>query len=100
MAALDVLDERAKIDEIVSSREELQELLAEVVQELPRRCRQAFTLRRVYGLAQKEIAAELGISGKHRREQLLTRAVRRCAEVLFERSGARRGTGFAERAPA
>lgn len=85
MTALDVLDERAKIDEIVSSREEL-ELLAEVVQELPRRCRQAFTLRRVYGLAQKEIAAELGIS-ENTVEQLLTRAVRRCADALFERQG-------------
>jgi RNA polymerase sigma factor (sigma-70 family) len=85
MAALDVLDERAKIDEIVSSREEL-ELLADVVQELPRRCRQAFTLRRVYGLGQKEIAKELGIS-ENTVEQLLTRAVRRCADALFERQG-------------
>lgn len=85
LAALDVLDERAKIDEIVSSREEL-DLLADVVQELPRRCRQVFTLRRVYGLAQKEIAAQLGIS-ENTVEQLLTRAVRRCAEALFERQG-------------
>jgi RNA polymerase sigma-70 factor (ECF subfamily) len=85
MAALDVLDERAKIDEIVSAREEL-ELLADVVQGLPKRCRQAFTLRRVYGLAQKEIATQLGIS-ENTVEQLLARAVRRCAEVLFERQG-------------
>jgi RNA polymerase sigma factor (sigma-70 family) len=83
MAALDVLDERAKVDEIVSAREEL-ELLADVVQGLPKRCRQAFTLRRVYGLSQKEIAAQLGIS-ENTVEQLLTRAVRRCAEALFER---------------
>ncbi len=85
MAALDVLDEKAKVDEIVSSREEL-DVLAEVVQELPKRCRQAFTLRRVYGLGQREIAAQLGIS-ENTVEQLLTRAVRRCAEALFERQG-------------
>src|SRR5580704_10179952 len=72
MSALDVLDERAKVDEIVSAREEL-ELLAEVVAGLPTRCRQAFTLRRVYGLGQKEIAAHLGIS-ENTIEQLLTRA--------------------------
>jgi RNA polymerase sigma factor (sigma-70 family) len=85
ISALDVLDERAKVDEIVSAREEL-ELLAEVVASLPARCRQAFTLRRVYGLGQKEIAARLGIS-ENTIEQLLTRAVRRCADALFERQG-------------
>jgi RNA polymerase sigma factor (sigma-70 family) len=85
MSALDVLDEKAKIDEIVSSREEL-ELLEQVIQTLPRRCRQVFTLRRVYGLAQKDIAVKLGIS-ENTIEQLLTRAIRRCAEALFERQG-------------
>lgn len=85
IAALDLLDERAKVFEIVSAWEEL-EVLSAVVADLPRRCRQAFTLRRVYGLGQKEIAEHLGIS-ENTVEQLLTRAVRRCADALFERQG-------------
>lgn len=85
IAALNVLDERAMVDEIVSAREEL-ETLAEVVAGLPPRCRQAFTLRRVYGFSQKEIAARLRIS-ENTVEQLLARAIRRCAEALFERQG-------------
>ena len=32
------------------------------MEQLPARCRQVFTLRKVYGLSQKEIAAELKIS--------------------------------------
>jgi RNA polymerase sigma-70 factor (ECF subfamily) len=83
LASLDVLDEKAQVEEIVNSHQELT-LLAEAVAELPKRARQAFTLRRVYGLSQREIAVNLGISEKTV-EQLLARAVRRCAEVLFAR---------------
>jgi RNA polymerase sigma factor (sigma-70 family) len=83
LARLDVLDEKAQVEEIVNSHQELA-LLAEAVAELPKRARQAFTLRRVYGLSQREIAEQLGISEKTV-EQLLSRAVRRCAEVLFAR---------------
>jgi RNA polymerase sigma factor (sigma-70 family) len=83
LASLDVLDERAQVDEIVNSHQELA-LLAEVIAELPKRSRQIFTLRRVYGLSQREIAQRLGISEKTV-EQLLARAVRRCAEALFAR---------------
>jgi RNA polymerase sigma factor (sigma-70 family) len=83
LAALDVLDEKAQVEEIVNSHQELA-LLAQVVAELPNRCRQAFTLRRVYGLSQREIAEQLGIS-ETTVEQLLARAVRRCAEGLFAR---------------
>lgn len=83
MAALDVLDERAQVDEIVNSHQELA-LLTEVVADLPKRIRQAFTLRRVYGLSQREIAEHMRISEKTV-EQLLARAVRRCATALFAR---------------
>jgi RNA polymerase sigma factor (sigma-70 family) len=83
LAALDVLDERAQVDEIVNAHQELR-ILSEVVAALPKRCRQVFTLRRVYGLTQKEIAGHCGISEKTV-EQLLARAVRRCAEALFAR---------------
>jgi RNA polymerase sigma factor (sigma-70 family) len=83
LASLDVLDEKAQVEEIVNSHQELA-LLAEVVAALPKRSRQVFTLRRVYGLSQREIASHLGISEKTV-EQLLVRAVRRCAAALFAR---------------
>ena len=83
LASLDVLDERAQVEEIVNSHQEL-ELLAEVIAELPKRSRRAFTLRRVYGLSQRQIADQLGIS-ERTVEQLLARAVRRCADGLFAR---------------
>lgn len=86
LAALDVLDESARVEEIVNAHQELT-LLAECVAELPERCRQAFTLRRVYGFTQQEIAQRLRIE-ESTVEQLLARAVRRCAECLFARETA------------
>jgi RNA polymerase sigma factor (sigma-70 family) len=83
LASLDVLDEKAQLEEIVNTHQELN-LLSEVVADLPRRIRQAFTLRRVYGLSQQEIASQMGISEKTV-EQLLVRAVRRCANALYAR---------------
>jgi len=83
LAALDVLDEKSQVDEIVNTHQELK-LMSAVVAELPKRIRQAFTLRRVYGLTQQEIAERMGISEKTV-EQLLVRAVRRCANALFAR---------------
>lgn len=83
IAALDVLDESAQVEEIVNAHQELA-LLAECVAELPKRCRQALMLRRVYGLSQREIAERLCIK-ESTVEQLLARAVRRCAEALFAR---------------
>jgi RNA polymerase sigma-70 factor (ECF subfamily) len=83
IAALDVLDESAQVDEIVNAQQELA-LLAECVAKLPERCRQVITLRRVYGLSQREIAQRLRIK-EGTVEQLLARAVRRCAESLLAR---------------
>jgi RNA polymerase sigma factor (sigma-70 family) len=82
MEALDVLDEGAQIEEIVNAHQELS-LLASAVEQLPTRCRQVFTLRKVYGYSQKEIAERLQIS-ENTVEQHLTKAARRCAQVLFE----------------
>jgi RNA polymerase sigma-70 factor (ECF subfamily) len=37
-------------------------MLTQAIQSLPTRCRQVLTLRKIYGLPQKEVAAQLGIS--------------------------------------
>ena len=82
METLEILDEGAQIEEIVNAHQELS-LLAAAVEQLPARCRQVFTLRKVYGFSQKEIAEKLQIS-ENTVEQHLTKAARRCAQVLFE----------------
>lgn len=71
--------EAVSTPDMVAHREELT-LLAQAVQTLPPRCRQALTLR-LYGLAQKEIAAELGIS-ERAVEAHLTNGLRGCTKFL------------------
>jgi len=51
---------------------------------LPERCREVFTLRRIHGVSQKEIAARLGISEKTVENQSVL-ALRRCVEFFRER---------------
>jgi RNA polymerase sigma-70 factor (ECF subfamily) len=94
MGALDILDEGEQVEEIVNSHQELA-MLVDAIQTLPDRCRQVFTLRKVYGYSQKEIAARLNIS-ENTVEQHLTKAARRCAQALFDLPIAdRRATLFA-----
>jgi len=49
------------VPEIVARNQEL-EIMTKAIQSLPDRCRQIFTLRKVYGMSQKNIAEHLGIS--------------------------------------
>jgi RNA polymerase sigma factor (sigma-70 family) len=77
---LELLDERGQVDEIVNTHQELA-LLTQAVERLPARCRQVFTLRKVYGLSQKEIAAELKIS-ENTVEQHLAKGTRLCSAAL------------------
>src|SRR6201992_1183394 len=72
LEALEVLDEGEQIEEIVNSHQELA-MLVKAIQSLPDRCRQVFTLRKVYGYSQKEIASRLNIS-ENTVEQHLTKA--------------------------
>jgi RNA polymerase sigma-70 factor (ECF subfamily) len=81
------LDEGEQVERIVSTEQEIT-LLMEAVQGLPEKCRQVFTLRKVYGFSQKEIAVRMGIS-ENTVEQHLTKAGRRCAQFLFEHSSPR-----------
>ncbi len=78
--ALNVLDDADGIPETVARNQEL-ELLTQAIQSLPARCRQVLTLRRLYGLSQKEIAARLGIS-ENTVEGQVTIGVRKCTEFL------------------
>lgn len=56
-----VLDETADVPQAVARAQEL-ELLTQAIQSLPTRCRQVLTLRKIYGLSQKDVAAQLGIT--------------------------------------
>ena len=81
--ALSVLEERPDASESASRTEEL-EILRQAMTALPTRCRQVFTLRKLYGLSHREIAAQLGLSEKTVEEQV-NRAMRRCAAFLRSR---------------
>jgi RNA polymerase sigma factor (sigma-70 family) len=83
MEPLEPADERDPVEEIAGSPAELA-ILLQAIQGLPDRCRQVFTLRKVYGYSQKEIALRLDLP-ENTVEQHLTNAARRCAQALFER---------------
>ena len=56
-----ILDESADVPQAVARAQEL-EILTHAIQSLPTRCRQILTLRKIYGLSQKDVAAQLGIA--------------------------------------
>jgi RNA polymerase sigma factor (sigma-70 family) len=64
-----------------TTRNQELELLTKALQSLPQRCRQVLTLRKIYGLSQKEIAHQLDIS-EHTVEAQIANGMRRCAEFL------------------
>lgn len=79
-----VLDGGVGVPESVAHAEDIQLLIA-AIQSLPERCREVFTLRKIYGLAQKEVAARLGIS-ENTVEVQGAIGIRKCAEY-FQRHG-------------
>lgn len=84
IAELSVFEDGPSAAEVVNKQEEL-ELLAEAVRALPDRCRQVLTLRLLYALSHKEIAAKLEIS-EHTVKAQLAKGMRRCA-AYFEARG-------------
>lgn len=78
--APNVYDEREDVAAAAARHQEL-EFLTQAIQSLPDRCRQVLTLRKIYGLPQKEIAAQLGIS-EHTVEVQVANGMRRCTEFL------------------
>lgn len=85
---LTVLDEREGLRESISKNQEL-ELLTKAIQALPERCRRIFTLRKVYGLSQAEIAAKMGVS-VHTVSAQLTIGVRKCRDFMESRCDRKR----------
>lgn len=61
ISAWSLPDEEIDVRHDVARAQEL-EMLTEAIQRLPTRCRQVLTLRKLYGLSQKETAAQLGIA--------------------------------------
>ena len=86
---LSVLEEGDGIPAAIAHSQEL-ELLTEAIQSLPDRCRQIFTLRKVYGLSQKKIAEQLGLSENTVSAQL-TIGVKKCMEFMLRYRREREG---------
>ncbi|MBI2512348.1 MAG: RNA polymerase sigma factor [Opitutae bacterium] len=76
----ELLDESSNVRESVAQYEEL-EILTKAIQSLPDRCRQIFTLRKVYGLSQADIARKLDISARTVNAQLAI-GLNKCADYV------------------
>ncbi len=63
LEALNIVKDEPGTDRWVIAREELRRL-EDALNHLPPRCRQAFVLRKIEGLSQREIALRMGISEK------------------------------------
>ena len=79
-----VFTSAANVAESVIKNEEF-DLLRQAIQSLPTRCQQVVTLRMAYGLSQREIAAQLGIT-ENTVERQMGKGIRRCTEY-FARHG-------------
>ena len=85
MGRMDVLDQTPSVEERLNTRQELA-LLTDAIASLPDRCREALTLRKLYGLSQREIAQRLGIA-ESTVEKHVAYGVRLCAERMFAQRG-------------
>jgi RNA polymerase sigma factor (sigma-70 family) len=61
MASLGIADEAPQPERVAAGARELQRV-AKLIEQLPRKCREVFILRRIHGVSQREIALTLGIS--------------------------------------
>ena len=59
--SLRILDDEPSPEQLVSDRQELRHV-AMLIAQLPPKCREAFLLRKVEGLSQREIAHRMGVS--------------------------------------
>jgi RNA polymerase sigma factor (sigma-70 family) len=80
-----ILDESIDVPQAVARAQEL-ELFTKAIQSLPTRCRQILTLRKIYGMSQKDVAAELGIA-EHTVEVQGTIALRKLSDYFARYDG-------------
>lgn len=81
---LGVMIDEPSLERQISDRDELRQV-AEAIASLPAKCREVFTLRRVEGLSQREIAKRLGIS-ENTVEKHVAKGIRSLMKV-FGRGG-------------
>jgi RNA polymerase sigma factor (sigma-70 family) len=81
--ALHVVEDKPGVSDALSTNEKIQ-LVAEAIAALPPRCREIVALRKLQGIAQREVAARLGISEKTVEVQV-ARGIRRCEQFLRKR---------------
>ena len=79
---MSIIDEVNSPPESLALQEEFQQLI-QAIQSLPTRCRQVMTLRKIYGLSQKEVARRLGIS-VHTVEAQASIGLRKCIAYFRE----------------
>ena len=80
-----IMEDGPDVAEAVARSQEI-ELLTLAIQSLPPRCRQILTLRKIYGMSQKEVAAELNIA-EHTVESQGTIALRKLGEYFARHGG-------------
>lgn len=78
--SIDLIDETEDVEETVSRNHEL-EILTEAIQSLPDRCRQVFTLSKVYGMTYDQIAERMGISF-HTVSAQISIGLSKCSEYM------------------
>ncbi len=83
VSAAEISENMPDAAEAAATKQEL-EILAEAMRTLPERCRQVYTLRKIFGLSQKEIAVRPGIA-EHTVEAQINKGGRRCVEFLRAR---------------
>ncbi len=83
----DISNGESSVQETVSRKQELQ-ILTLAIQSLPDKCRQIFTLRKVYGMTQREIARKLDLSPRTVNAQI-TIGLHKCA--MYVKSHCREG---------
>jgi len=79
-SVLRIVQSGADVAEQVSLRQEI-ELLLHAIDALPARCREIFILRKLKGIPQKDIAAQLGLSVQTVQVQIAVGA-KKCAQYL------------------
>lgn len=81
--ALSVVEDKPNAADALSTAEKIQ-LIAEAIAALPPRCREIIVRRKLQGVSQREVAAQLGLSEKTVEVQV-ARGVRRCEEFVRAR---------------